>query len=556
MISQTLGLDIIKSDLQRITTFLRSFVKVRAINANEYPSTSQRNELSNKLNTDESELHRNNELSPFQGSAKGTDSQLLTAQLNDQLKPRSKIGRAVASKYIEVRGTFDRTFEGVSLATEALFLSVLARAGTAIYYILQASDKAFPALSTGPVKRVAEQMVHNEWSPLKTFEWQTAALSNVQMLRDNRRSRIAYIEQYLRGNPGGTYTQALSLLSRGANSTFSVFETTTPVLFRGASKVASASFRAFRAASQGKGNKKKGTSPENQKGLPIAASWSTAPDLGSFAPSDKKRVPKRTSSSRISTMLSGQLAAKVVLPSNPIVPKRRRSAISGKAETPGKTGKRPSTDVNGQTENHMLQKGGAVLGVGMLMMAISGLSLPTYITVSAVLVTTMGVTQARAAEMKGEIYQKAREAFRQSKSVRKLETIIKPSNTPATQRYTGENKKSLKAAFTDQFELVSVSMSSAQRTRKREIVPKPVEVEPEDIIAVDVEAFSVSRPEPSILSAPILGQVLNHTDEVAFAVEKLSDQLSYRLRSILGARQESSSWILLKSFIEHTSDFS
>lgn len=552
LVSQKLGFDIIKSDWERFTTFLRSFVRVRTVTTAEYSSESQHIERENQLSSNESAIRPSSEPFPFQESAIVGDSHPFTARRDGQFKPRSKIGRAVAVKYNHVRGTFDRTCEGVSLATEALFLSILARAGTVMYFVLEASEKVFPGLNIGSVKRVAEHMVNSGWSPLKTFEWQTAASSDLQLLRDNRRSRIAYVKQYLRGNPGGAYTRPLSVISSGVSSMFYVYETTTPVLFRGASKAISASLKTIRAFNQGARNGKRNTSPETQESLSRAIPWTVA-GRGEFAPFAEERATKHASGSWISNKLSHQLDSKFVLPRNPNVPKRMRSAIPVKEKTQETSGTRPSRAQNGWTEHDMLETGGAVLGGGLLMMAVSGVSLPISMTCSAVFITMIGVTQARAGEMKGEIYQTAREAFRRSKSVRKLDNIIAQNKIALAQGQNSETNLS-KASFTAEYEVLSVSNSSAQRARRRELVTKPLEIGLEDIAVVDVEALSVSRPEPSILSTPILGQFLSNTDEVAFALEKLSDLLSYRLRPVLGARTKGNSWILLKSFLEHVSD--
>ncbi|CAN8073600.1 unnamed protein product [Agarophyton chilense] len=194
----------------------------------------------------------------------------------------------------------------------------------------------------------------------------------------------------------------------------------------------------------------------------------------------------------------------------------------------------------------MLEKGGALLGAGVLIMATSGVSFPAAVTCSAIVIATTGVARAKAAVNDNVIHQEARAAFRRSKSVRKLENIVFPRRKASM----GKNIKKYRTfapEISDPRPTVPAPESSEVELRH---ASGDIGANTEEAMAanIDVEAYSVVHSEPSILSVPVLGTILNTVDDIAFRAERLSDQFSYRLITIIGVKHSSSSWVLLESF--------
>ncbi|KAI0565569.1 hypothetical protein FGB62_17g325 [Gracilaria domingensis] len=543
-ISQTIGLHIIKSDLDNLYSFFRSFVKVKTRHNDDLSNQPSVNiePASDASHDSESNLEYN--AVQAIGSSDDTDNSFV---------PKSTLGKAVASNYIAVRGSLDRTMETISLATQSLLFSMFATAGSTMYSILEAGERAFPALDFSSAKRTTQQMIEHGWNPLKSFQWQAAAMSDARKLRENRRERVEYVKEYLSGKAGGPWAQTLTFASRGVTTTFSVFENVTPELIQGASRFVSAGYGGLKAIGHW-GAMESESDPLKTKGSHVLRSLRTGfafldklPPLSSRSSEVTGRrsrvslVPRKDSS-----LQSKSGSEHIKLPHSPAA-NRMRTKLSVSGRNGNDRSKLQNVEViEAGKPSHVLQKGGAILGAGMFLMATSGISLPTAVTCSAIVITTVGVTQANAAVNETDIHQNARAVFRQSRTVRKLEkAIVSGRRAPKTKLSRKEDKTGLKVFHSKQGVF---SPESSEAKARHFLKNYGARVKDEVIVDIDVQTYSVGHAEPTMLSVPVLGTLLNATDYAAYRIETTSGRLFSRLETVLGIRHNSTTWVLLNSF--------
>lgn len=503
------SLEIIREDAAAFALFLRSFYRKRSSVDNSTVNTTDDNE----------------------------DDQNLLSNQDKERRPRSAFGTAVANQYVSMRGALGRIAETITIrATD--FSRILFRSGTLI-------SKALKSATPG------------RWKPLSAFEWQLLSPQDSKSVEQRRLQRLQDVSKSFR-------TGTVNLAFRAGEGAFTAFNGVFRVSALAVSaigktlksvkespmsvpSVSAATIKDVTTITSGKSSAQNSPvrkkrryyhsgekrSRDSRKRSPSATKAETSnlnvevnPELPKAAPITGKKslsITKKTIKSK-EDRLNEHL--KQTEDSEEEVNLRemdsKQSVLDSNPSSKGSKNSRPIPAI--------------VLGTGAIVSIASGVSLPIFLTGSAVLLTSYAVNQAKRSTLDSEIGAKARRLFRQSEAVKGFENIIEDSvTTSKLQTNRMAYQRSLKAGTNE------INRSwSGKLDDNSEMIP-----------VIDTSAQMVSSQQQTIFSTPVVGDVLSLMDSTALIVENILRTIRRRcgMRSV--GRKTVDGWVLLDSFDEN-----